>query len=268
MKDHVALYTFGWDLCYTCNYRCPYCGVWERKNNGNPALDANQWLNVWNKIFDKYGSCRIYMSGGEPSTYPYFYDLVRELTNKHIVDICTNLSWDVDKIIPEIPGEKLKISATFHPSFADFNIFFAKAVKIKAYLSNSQIFYVAYPGQIREMPERALKFKMQRINLIPLPLRGNQIVLNNEEEKKAIRKISPYRGEKKDYQLQDISPFGRLCHAGHYYGVIRANGVVDRCGQYENGSLGNVFDNNFELFKEPLPCEKNYCPIESQWIVQ
>lgn len=267
MENSAVPFTFGWDLCYTCNYRCPYCGVWEKKSSNDIIIDARQWLDLWDRIFDKYGSCRIYMSGGEPGTYPFFYDLVRELAKKHVVDICTNLSWDVDRIIPDIPMQNLKISATFHPSFADFEEFLGKAVKIKDYLSNSQIFYVAYSAQIKEMPQRSAILKEKGINLIPLPLRGSHVVLNTEEEKKIIEEVTPYSGDKKEYQLQRISPRGKPCRAGEHYAVIRATGAVDRCSQYQSGSVGSILDNDFKLFDKPLPCEKEYCPIESQWII-
>lgn len=259
--------TFGWDLCYTCNYRCPYCGVWLKNSSDDLLLDTKQWLDIWEKVFNKYGSCRIFMSGGEPSTYPDFYELVKELAKRHIVDICTNLSWDVERVIGEVPSDNLRLSATFHPSFADFEEFFDKIVKHKDYISNFQIFYVVYPGQIKEMPERSNKFRVHGINLIPLPLRGDGIVLNTDEEKKIIEEVTPYTGEKKDYQLQRISPKGRLCRAGQHYAVIRANGVVDRCSQYKNGIVGNILDKEFNLFDQPLSCEREYCPIESQWII-
>lgn len=261
------MYTFGWDLCYTCNYRCPYCGVWEKQSQKDLVLDSNQWLQIWNRIYARYGSCRIYMSGGEPGTYPGFYELVKRLSSLHMVDICTNFSWDIDKLIPEISPDNLKISATFHPTFADFGEFLDKAIKAKTYLSNSQIFYVAYHGQIKEMPQRSKILREHGINLIPLPLRGDQVVLNTEEEKRIIQEVSPYCEEKKDYQLQNISPKNKLCRAGQEYAVLRANGSVDRCSQYNTGKLGNILDKNFSLFTEPLPCEKEYCPIESQWII-
>lgn len=267
MRDESLRITFGWDLCYTCNYRCPYCGTWERHSEKNLQLNEEQWITIWDRIFNKYGNCRIYMSGGEPSTYPYFCGLVKGLTKRHIVDICTNLSWDVNKMINGTNIENLKISATFHPLFADFEDFFIKIKKIKEYLSNAQIFYVAYSTQIKEMPERSRRLKELGVNLIPLPLRGNQVVLNTEEEKRIIEEVTPYKGEKKDYQLQKISPKGKLCNAGHRYAVIRADGTVDRCSQYQNGKVGNIFNANFELFSEPLACEKEYCPIESQWIL-
>lgn len=230
-------------------------------------LTAKEWGRIWDNIYDKYGSCLIYVSGGEPAIYPYFYDLVRILSKRHTLDICTNLSWEVKTIIPEISSQGLKVSATFHPSFANFEEFFAKAIEIKDYLSNSQIFYVAYSEQIKEIPERSKRLKENGINLIPLPLRGKGVVLNTEAEKKIVEELTPYSGEKKDYQLQRISPKGKLCYAGQYYAVIRANGKVDRCSQYENGSVGNFMNLDFKLAEKPLPCDKEYCPIESQWIV-
>ncbi len=117
------------------------------------------------------------------------------------------------------------------------------------------------------MPERSKRLKTQGINLIPLPLRGNGFVLNSEEEKRIVEEVSPYKGEKIDYQLQKISPKGSLCRAGQHYAVIRANGMVDRCSQYSTGELGNFIDESFKLLDKPILCEKEYCPIESQWII-
>lgn len=260
--------TFGWDLCYTCNYRCPYCGVWERKTEEDFLLSVEEWMKVWHRLYEMYGSIHIYLSGGEPSTYPYFFELVRGLSKEHTLEICTNLSWDIDRLIPEIPVAILKVAPTFHPTFANFEDFFAKAVKIKEYLPNFQVYYVAYPGQIMDMPERSKRFKEQGIKLIPLPLRGDGFVLNSEEEKRIVEEVSPYRGNKIAYQLQRISPKGKLCRAGQHYAVIRGDGTVDRCSQYRNALLKNILDEDFTLSTEPLPCEKDYCPIESQWIIE
>lgn len=210
----------------------------------------------------------LFVSGGEPSTYREFFELVRLLTKEHSLEICTNLSWDVAKLVPQIPPGTLKIAPTFHPTFADFDTFFKKVVKVKEYLPNFQIYYVAHPGQISQMPQRSQLFKEEGIKLIPLPLRGDGFVLNSEEEKRIVEKVSPYRGNKIAYQLQKISPRGKACRAGQHYAVLRTNGSVDRCSQYANGSVGVITDENFRLWDEPSPCERDYCPIESQWIVE
>ncbi len=269
MEQSVLKYTFGWDLCHSCNYCCPYCGVWRDNPDKDIHLTVEEWDLIWSRLYDKYGSCHIYMSGGEPSVYPGFYGLVRKLSTKHSIEICTNLSWEVDKLVPEIPLSRLKVAPTFHPSQARFDDFFQKVIKIKEYLPNSQVYYVAYSGQqIKEMPERSAMLKEYGVNLIPYPLRGDQTVLNTEEEEKIIREVSPYTGEKIEYQLKKISPKGKLCRAGQYYAVIRTDGSVDRCSQYHTGEVGNFFDKNFKLFDAARPCEKEYCPIESQWIIE
>jgi len=258
--------TFGWDLCHRCNYRCPYCGIWQNAKTealGTPA----EWEAIWDRLYGKYGRCHIFVSGGEPSVYPGFYDLMAALSKRHFIEICTNLSWDVTKLVPVIPPSNMSIAPTFHPSFADFEEFLDKAIRVKAYLPNEQMYYVAHPNQIREMPERSRRMKEQGIRLIPLPLRGDGFVLNSEEEKRIVEEISPYRGEKIDFQLQRTSPKGKLCRAGQKYAVIRVDGSVDRCSQCQSGEVGSILERDFELFGEPKPCQKDYCPIESQWIV-
>ncbi len=261
--------TFGWDLCYDCNYRCPYCGIWENSSDDDMILSVDDWKNIWDRIYDLYGSCRIFMSGGEPSVYPGFYDLVDILAQKHHPDICTNLSWNVEKVVNHIPPENLTISPTFHPTFAKFSDFFKKALRIRDYLPDNQIYYVAYPGQIDKMPARSKKFKDAGISLVPLPLRGEGYMINSEEEKKIIREVSPYEGsEKIDYQLQDTSPRGKKCRAGMDYAMIRVDGNVDRCSQCRSGEVGRIDSADFRLFKAPEECEKEYCPIESNWIIE
>ncbi|MCB4791207.1 MAG: radical SAM protein [Elusimicrobia bacterium] len=264
----AVMVTFGWDLCKTCNYRCPYCGTWETSPK-NKLLSPKEWGLIWERIYGLYGKCYIYISGGEPSTYPGFYELVEMLGKYHFPEICTNLSWDIDKLVPKLSKEQIKIAPTFHPSFADFEEFFKKVVKIKEYLPDHQVYYVAYPNQIKDMPQRSKKLMNESVKLIPLPLRGDGFVLNSEEEKGIIEELSPYKGsEKMDYQLNKAIPKGKLCRAGQDYAVIRTSGLVDRCSQYADGKVGNFLDKDFKLFDEPLVCEKSYCPIESQWIVQ
>jgi organic radical activating enzyme len=259
---------FGWDLCHRCNYRCPYCGIWNDAPEKDVILPPEEWAKIWNRIYDMYGRVKIFVSGGEPGVYPNFYELIKVLSKNHFPEICTNLSWDVTKLIDTLTPKDFAIAATFHPSYAKFDEFFQKAVKVRDYLPDNQIYYVAFPNQIKDMPARSQKLAAQGIKLIPLPLRGDGFALNNEEEKKIIADLSPYKGtEKIDYQLQNISPKGKLCRAGKDYAVIRVDSTIDRCSQYHTGEVGKITDLNFTLFDAPKECQKDFCPIESQWIV-
>ena len=98
------------------------------------------------------------MSGGEPSIYPGFYDLVKALVPMHTIDLCTNLSWDVERLVPEIDPERFKISATFHPTQVSFAEFLPKAVYVKDYLPprfppKRSVYFVADPRQMGRMGE-------------------------------------------------------------------------------------------------------------------
>ncbi|HRY28521.1 MAG TPA: radical SAM protein [Elusimicrobiota bacterium] len=267
--------TFGWDLTYVCNYRCPYCTVWDQPTPIKD-MDVAAWRKIWDRFYELYGECYIYMSGGEPSAHRCFFELVDMLSKKHIVDICTNLSWDVGRLADAIPPGRLRIAATFHPSQVLFREYVEKAVRIKEYLplrpEGPTVYYVAYPAQIPEMEEHARLFRERGLALVPLPYVGHENALGNSaDEKEKIRAISPNKGDplkKLEFQLKELSPKGRLCRAGQKYAMIRGDGSVDRCSQYRAHQMGDIRDANFQLWDSPRPCTLAWCPYESQWLVR
>ena len=91
----------AWTSTYSCNYHCPYCRL-------PPVVkhkSVSEWVEAWSRISDGYGRCYIHLSGGEPSAYPGFYDLAEALVGMHVVDVSTNLSWDVKAARPQIGPE-------------------------------------------------------------------------------------------------------------------------------------------------------------------
>lgn len=266
--------TFGWDLTYVCNYRCPYCTVWDQPTPTS-HLTSTDWLGLWRGVYERHGECYIYMSGGEPSKHRAFYDLVEELTKMHVVDICTNLSWNVEKMIPRISRDRLRIAATFHPSQVLFKEYIEKVSYVKDYLperpEGRAVYFVAYPSQVAEMAGYSARFQERGLALVPLPfVSTDHIIGNTDEEKEAIREISPNRGDtasKLEFQLKELVPKGRLCRAGQKYAMIRGDGKVDRCSQYTDRQVGNFLDKDFRLWAEPKICTLEWCPYESQWLV-
>ncbi|MDD5628400.1 MAG: hypothetical protein PHU21_05015 [Elusimicrobia bacterium] len=263
---------FGLDLTYACTYSCPYCVL----PKAGPPRPVQDWLAAWRRVHGRHGRCYIYMSGGEPSAYPGFYELVRALTKMHTVDLCTNLAWQVERLVPELSPEVFKVSATFHPTQVPLEEFLAKAVKAKDYLPQRwppkrSVYFVADPGQMDRMPEYQKRFEEDGLVLVPLPLMKGQDLGNDEAEKRAIAASSPNKDtadRKLDYQLKQLSPKGRLCRAGQLYALIRGDGKVDRCTRCEDRALGDFFASDFELWSEPRPCVQDWCPFESQWVVQ
>ena len=270
--DVLAPIHFGLDLTYACNYRCPYC---ERHAATAPRT-VEEWLRAWERISRRYGRCTIYMSGGEPSVYPGFHELVRALVRMHTVDICTNLSWEVERLVPEVGPEHLRISATFHPTQVEFEPFLAKAEIVKEYLPQRwpprrSVYLVAHPAQMDRMAEYSARFGKRGFVLVPLPLMVRGDIANSEEEKQAIARLSPNKesdDRKLDFQLKTLSPAGRLCRAGQRYAHIRGDGKVDRCSRHEDRRLGDFFSEGFALRDEPSRCGQEWCPFESQWVVR
>jgi MoaA/NifB/PqqE/SkfB family radical SAM enzyme len=271
--DDPSIVHFGWDLTYACNYDCPYCRL--------PAITkprpVAEWVKVWERLHKRYGRCYIYMSGGEPSIWPGFYDLVKALTPMHTIDLCTNLSWKVEKLVPDVDPKHFRISPTFHPTQVPFEEFLPRAVYAKDYLPmrfppKKSVYFVMYPKQLDRLEEYKAKLDENGLVLIPLPLVGlDKEFANDEREKKVVEDISPNKDtwdKKLDYQLKNETPQGKLCHAGQRYAHIRADGMVDRCTRHEDRQLGSIFDENFEMFPEPKVCRQEWCPFESQWLVR
>lgn len=263
---------FGLDLTYACNYHCPYCvlpPVTKHKT-------VDEWVAAWERVYRKHGRCYIYMSGGEPSIYPGFYALIQTLTQMHTVDLCTNLSWRVERLVPEILPELFRISATFHPTQVPFEEFLPKAVYVKEYLPQRfpplrSVYFVADPKQMDRMPEYKAGLEEHGLILVPLPLMVGSDIANTDVEKRVIEAASPNKDtwdRKLEYQLKALSPKGRLCHAGQRYAHIRGDGMVDRCTRYEDRQLGGFFSEDFSLWEEPKVCCQEWCPFESQWLVR
>ena len=284
----------GWDLCYECNYRCPYCQGWSRKKA--VPRTVLEWGAIWERLYMCYGPCHIFVSGGEPSRHPDFVPLMLQTARLHEIDICTNFSWEPELLTAKLSPRSLSISATFHPDFADFNEFLARAVRAKAYLAHGKIYTVASPKHMDKLPERVAACEKHGIKLQVMPLRGVEgappcspsedgaaqqenaqapqspatppplRVLNDEAQKETIQKLAPAGKRELGFRLGKESPKGKLCRAGFRYAIIRASGKVDRCSQCETGELGDIASPDFHLLDSPKPCELDFCPIESEWL--
>lgn len=270
--------SFSWDVHWACNYRCPYCwwhGRWEdlKKRNRYPGTKA--LATIWKRIYDRYGEVNIAMLGGEPLTYPDLIPFMGSLLDYHTVGITTNLSVDVAPLLNILSGckaSRLSISATFHPLFADLNSFMAGIRKIKEKGMNTAVLYLAYPPQVGDIPRYKKVFSDADISFSVLTFWGkyNEREYPQSYSPEEIKIINEAIGKREgeNFQLQPILTRGKLCNAGHRYGIIHPDGDVYRCGgggvHGRNIKIGNIFDDNFELFKEPQVCHSDHCPC-NEW---
>lgn len=271
--------TFTWDLHWKCNYRCPYCwwdGKWDEFEKRNIYPGVKQLISVWKRIYDLYGCCHLDIVGGEPSIYPEFEEFVLKILKYHTVSIMTNLSGNFDKLINSKSKDiktKFKMVATFHPIFSDFSEFLAKAKKIKKSGININIAYLAYPSQIKDIPEyRKIFFNENKFYFSVLTFwgkyNGKQYPDSYTDEENKIIEISIGKRKGEKYQTVPLVTKDKMCNAGHTYVLVHPDGEVLPCGgagwEGKQTILGNIFDPNFKLLDGPAKCPSQHCPC-NEW---
>lgn len=263
--------TFTWDIHYKCNFRCPYCWFfknWDEMSKKNIYLSPDEWMLPWGRIYDKYGSVHIQITGGEPFIYPNFIELIKKLSSIHTIKITTNLSGDINKFVCEIDSSKVELDLNYHPLFIDIDTVTSKTLLLKKHNFKCGICYLAYPPQFDKQKVLNLEkhFKSYNINFALAAFWGEyndkKYPESYTEEEKEFMK--PYLGDfsRIFYHLSGNSPKGKLCNAGYLYAGIHANGDVVRCGPLVNKVIGNVLDEKFSLFDKPQHCEADLCPCD------
>ncbi len=230
----------------------------------NVYLSPDEWMAHWKKIYDKYGEVKIEIVGGEPFIYPNFIELIKKLSSTHLIKITTNLSGDIERFIKEIRPERVNLDLNYHMFFIDLETVIKKAQILNNAGFKSGICFLAYPPQMRHIDRLSKIFKETGINFALAAFWGEHEGKKypdayTQEDKEMMR---PYLGDvdRLSYHLNAKSPRGKLCNAGYKYASIQGDGSVVRCGPLADKFIGNILSKDFQLFKEPLPCESDVCP--------
>lgn len=273
---------FTWRIHYQCNYRCSYCLAPKPENpffnqeqrNQAVYLTVKEWMKIWDNIYKKYGSCRIRLDGGEPSTYPSFIELVSVISEMHFLQINTNLSFDVENFVKKANPERVRIDASFHPEFVSLEDFVDKISLLNEYKFKIVVSCVAYLSFLDKIKEYKQPFANLGIPFIIHPLSGEFYSKSypRDYEMEEISKI---------YDLDEASRLvmnwrkgenrttkGKLCRMGQMYATIYPNGEVYRCCAHENSlKLGNINEEAFQLLDNPSSCASENCPCWKCMIV-
>ena len=262
---------WNWDIHYACNFRCSYCflaGKWDAAYRENRYPGVNKWIEAWERIYEKYGSCHIHCSGGEPFTYPDFFVLISHLSEKHTLEFSTNLSFDVNNFIKNIDSKKVRLNASFHPEFSDFEGFLERTLRLKTSGFLTSVSFVAYPSHLKDMEEISAGCRKRGITLIVQLFRGNYQDKSypesyTESEVELIKLYGASFSANRTqliHHLNEKTEAKKMCQMGQVYGKIYASADVYRC--CSNGALkiGNLLDDgDFKLLGEPQPCEIEDC---------
>ncbi|MFA5388667.1 MAG: radical SAM protein [Candidatus Omnitrophota bacterium] len=254
---------FTWNIHYSCNYRCPYCffeGKWLEYQKRNVYLSPDEWMEYWNRIYDRYGRSYILITGGEPFIYPDFIELIGKLSAVHYpINISTNTSGDLKTFADKIDPAKVSVSASLQLNFENMESFLKKVKFLKERKFLGCINFVAYPPLLEQ-----LDFILERFDSIGekpkvIPFWGKY--QDREYPFAYSDKEKEFLGVDESW-MKKVRKKDSRCAAGYNSALIFPDGKVARCGQIGEKMLLGDFLNDFKLLDSPAACDAEYCPCD------
>lgn len=127
-------------LTLACNLSCPWCinsheaaksALAKRKH-----MSAEQWIAAANR-FQLRSDLPITLQGGEPTIFAGFYRFVNEADSRIQMDLMTNLQFNVETFIANVPVSRFSrqapyapIRASYHPGQNDAEELMRKALAL------------------------------------------------------------------------------------------------------------------------------------------
>ncbi|MCX5796132.1 MAG: radical SAM protein [Elusimicrobia bacterium] len=281
---------YFWMVSGRCNYRCPYCVyglVPTDRRQTAQHYSAAQWLEGWERMHRRHGEGNIIMTGGEPTIYPGFDELVLKLGDWFWVAFDTNLSWPRERLarfLARARRERLSFEISFHPHSVDTQAFLERAQLVRdagfSYINR----LVAYPDLLGRLAGFRELFARKELTFVVNPFQGDYQGRRYPEsytaEERALISGASVNVEDNDANaphkefvrqiLGRESPKGRLCRAGYQHVRIEDDATVYRCGEYATQRwepLGSFFDQDLALWEAPRPCRCDCCEWEYRWLV-
>jgi organic radical activating enzyme len=289
------LFSTSWILGRFCNYNCSYCWPYARSDK----LD-HQPLEVYKNTIDEikrqarangFTEFHWSFSGGEPTAYKQFPDLVKHLDETkspyQSIHMTTNLSpgskWWNTWCANTALLQRRSITASFHDEFAKEQEFGDKCLQLqyeRVYVTVNQ---VMVPEKFYELYERCERFHNRGINVTLKPQSNEQASavvdgytedmihkmrtgfpqqVNGED----LYQIALYESDGTEHLLDQAERFnafdfnkfqGWACNSGYQSVIIRGN-EVKRSYSCHDKPLGTLTD-GFELFKELMRCTTPTC---------
>lgn len=278
--DKIAM----WLLNMECNFECPYCFYDDSQRSMKTR--AADWLrgkisaiNPYKtrfitpeeigNFFDGTGKrWWLMISGGEPFVYPKFIEIVKRLSQKHLVTIGTNLSLPIDRFISEISPKNIwSFYISMHLGERERKGFsvdelLLKVKKLRDAGFRTEINYVMYPPLIPRFPEIYKKFKDEGFDLQAKVFRGvygGKLYPKayTEEERNVFYDFIPSEIDRAA-SFENLSFTGVPCTAGLNLIRINPNGSIVRC-PHDREKLGNIFTDEMKLHKKVKNCAVPYC---------
>lgn len=252
-----------------CQYTCDYCmlGDPSYKKRVGQINETKEGVDQIVNFFNTREDWQIHLTGGEPTLHPYFIDLVKKLTEHHVIALDTNngigLEW-LDDFIQKIDPNKVTfIQCSLHDCDETEERLLGYVNRTKRLLNAGfkvYVSYVATPERIPMLNERMALFKAHDIPFVIVPLRTREYPKNyTEKERQLITEHMISAGQKAYLDLDERHVKNKLCSAGYTRVNIESiSGRVRPCWR-SNQVIGNIYENTLRLSETISTCTHDVC---------
>jgi len=241
--------SIAWDIWLYCDYDCSFCNT-KTKTLPEKVKNVSEILNAWENVYNLYGRCKVYITGGEPFIYPGIFEIIRKLSDFHDIHVTTNLSFDVNMLDSnKINKKNIFINATFHPFYVSADAFISKFVMLKDKGYKASAGYMCDDLQVTELLNYKKVFDSYGIIMTPSVYNGGS------RHNSAVRLFAM----KGDITCDDIAKDSIIndtagcCDAGKSYACVNDKGDAFVCS-VKRESLGNIFDGTFRFSEKSVKC--------------
>lgn len=242
-----------WQERYKCNFSCPYCYIYMRKQGNLPI-----WTDVV-KAFNKLAPQTLDITGGEPFLNPNLVDIINGLTEVPRIGLTTNLSQDIRRFVQEVSPEKvISITLSYHPSQRiTAEAFIGKALLLQQRGFKVTVNFVSFPEQMYLLHSTRQMFNGLgiRFHVDPFMQESHEAPYTYTEAEQ--RFLRPFIEDDRAYRIDGVDDNVVLCSAGRDYLQVSPEGDAYRCmihHLHAKDSIGNIFDPDFKLFEEDKIC--------------
>jgi organic radical activating enzyme len=168
-KEHHNYIAFF--LTLACNLKCPYCinlhdGGSRYKKANRKHMDVNDWIKAASRLILR-DDLPLSLQGGEATLHKGFYRFVNEVKKEIQMDLLTNMTFDIDDFIRNVPVWRFTreapyaaIRASYHPGQNNIDDLIQKTVRLQDAGFRIGIYGIAHPSiesEVLKAQDRCLK---------------------------------------------------------------------------------------------------------------